>query len=78
MQHYYVKNGAGLYGVPDDSVERFAAHKAAPLVADGKLVAYDEKKHGEKPGSPLLLARAQDKRAKERAAAKAQVQAKAK
>jgi hypothetical protein len=57
MSFYYVKNGAGLYGVPDDSVERFAHHKAAPLVADGKLEAYDEKRHGHKSGAPAREAK---------------------
>lgn len=52
MNLYYVKNGAGLYGVPDDTVERFGLHKGAPLVAQGKLEPYDEKRHGGKPGAP--------------------------
>ncbi len=52
MQYYHVKRGADLYGVPNDSVERFAAHKAAVLVADGKLEPFDERKHGDKPGAP--------------------------
>lgn len=52
MQYYYVKKGAELYGVPDDSVERFADNKGAPLVMAGKIEPYDEKKHGHKAGAP--------------------------
>lgn len=52
MQYYYVKSDAGLGAVPGDSVERFAMHKAMPLLAEGKLVPYDEKRHGDKPGAP--------------------------
>lgn len=58
MQYYYVKRGADLYGVPNDSVERFAAHKAAVLVAEGKLEPFDEKKHGDKAGAPRKEAKA--------------------
>lgn len=52
MAYYFVKRGAQLYGVPDECVERFAAHKAGPLVLDGKIVPYDEKQHGHAPGAP--------------------------
>ncbi len=52
MQFYYVKSD--LAGVPAGTVERFAQHKAAPLVLDGTLVPYDEKKHAGKPGADAV------------------------
>lgn len=52
MKNYYVKDGAQLFGVPDDSVERFHVSKGEMLRAEGKLEPYDEKKHGNKPGAP--------------------------
>lgn len=69
MKNYFVKGD--LYGVPKGTVERFADHKAALLVQQGALEPYDEKKHGDKPGSPLLLQKALAKREADRAAAKA-------
>jgi hypothetical protein len=54
MQLYYVKSD--LYGVPAGRVERFALHKAAPLVASGEIEPYDERKHGSKPGAPKQTA----------------------
>lgn len=50
MQLYYVKND--LYGVSKGRVERFADHKAAPLVLAGDIEPYDERKHASAPGSP--------------------------
>ncbi len=49
MQFYYVKRD--LFGIPAGRVERFSATKAGPLVIDGSLIPYDEKRHGGKPGS---------------------------
>lgn len=50
MGLYYVK--APLWGVPAGRVERFAAHKAAPLVIDGAIEEYDPKRHAGRPGAP--------------------------
>jgi hypothetical protein len=69
MRYYFVKGD--LYGVPKGTVERFADHKAALLVRDGKIEPYDEKRHADKPGSPKLLAEADARRAKEKADRKA-------
>jgi hypothetical protein len=49
MQFYYVKRD--LFGIPAGRVERFSTTKAGPLVIDGSLIPYDEKRHGGKPGS---------------------------
>lgn len=68
MNLYYVKKGAGLFGVPDDTVERFHTTKGEALRAEGKLEAYDDKKHSSKVGAPPYEAR----KAEERAAARAQ------
>ena len=51
MAYYHVKNGAGLFGVPDDSVERFSDQKAGPLVREGKIEPFNPKKHADKPGA---------------------------
>jgi hypothetical protein len=50
MRYYFVKRE--LWGVPANSVERFSDQKAGPLVVDGSIELYDEKKHGDKPGAP--------------------------
>lgn len=50
MAYYFVKRP--LYGVRAGIVERFALHKAGPLVQTGDIEPYDEKKHGSMPGAP--------------------------
>lgn len=70
MNLYYVKSGAGLWGVPDDSVERFTPQRGEPLVATGKLERYDEKKHGSKAGSPPVEARKAQEREEREARAR--------
>lgn len=54
MQLYYVKSD--LYGVARGRVERFADFKAGPLVLQGLIEPYDEKRHGDKPGAPQRVA----------------------
>jgi len=51
MGFYFVKRG--LYGIPPGTVERFADHKAAPLVAAGDVEPFDAKRktHAEAPGA---------------------------
>ena len=50
MDMYYVKQE--LWGVRKGSVERFARHKAAQLVIEGKIEPYDPKRHASAPGAP--------------------------
>lgn len=57
MAYYFVKRD--LWGVPKNTVERFADHKAGQLVRDGSIEPYDEKRHGDKPGAPKRAARAE-------------------
>lgn len=49
IRYYFVKGD--LWGVPKGTVERFADHKAAPLVISGDIEPFDPKKHGDKPGA---------------------------
>lgn len=55
MRMYYVKKS--LFGVKADSVELFSSDRAALFTADGSIEPYDEKKHGDKPGSPARMAK---------------------
>lgn len=71
MNLYYVKKGSELFGVPDDTVERFHPSKGEPLRAEGKLEPYDEKKHGSKVGAPPYEARKATERAERKAQAAA-------
>lgn len=71
MTLYYIKSGADVWGVPNDSVERFIPQRGEPLVAAGKLEHYDEKKHGNKPGAPPF----EERKAKAREAREAQAAA---
>jgi hypothetical protein len=52
MTFYFVKQD--LYGIKRGRVERFAPHKAGPLLVDGSIEAYDpkNKKHSTAPGAP--------------------------
>ncbi len=52
MGYYFVKRD--LYGIKAGRVERFSPTKAAPLVLDGSLAPYDEKKHSDKPGAECV------------------------
>lgn len=54
MAYYFVK--ADLFGLAKGTVERFAPHKAGPLLVEGKLEPFDAKKHSKAPGAEHALA----------------------
>lgn len=53
MRYYFVKSD--LFGIKKGTIERFADHKAGQLIVAGKIEPYDEKKHGDGPGSPKAI-----------------------
>lgn len=54
MAFYYTK--ADLFGIPRGRVERFTLAKAAPLMAEGKLEPFDERKHAGAHGAECVPA----------------------
>jgi len=60
LKFYFVKQD--LWGIPAGTVERFADYKAGELLVAGKIEPYDEKKHGEKEGSPKFIAEVYERR----------------
>lgn len=62
MQLYFVKRD--LWGIKAGRIERFAPHKAGPLLVSGDIEPYDERKHGDKPGAPPRSMKAEPIKAK--------------
>lgn len=70
---FYLCKRPGLYGVPVGAVERYAEHRAAPLLADGFIEPFDESSdaHLKAPGANAAVAFARAEEAEKRAPRKA-------